>query len=164
MVDLQSPTPARHLGPPALVILLVLVAGCVGGDAPPPKPATPTPKPLPERPANLSAVEAVEFAERYEAAYGFNEQLSANTTQLTVNPVRAYLLEATATGYVVHLEVGLSTSVVHYDPERREWVEGTGDGFYTVNYFVNGTTLRRAVAGGQQRPGPDPRNGTVLDG
>lgn len=147
-----------------LVALSVLVAGCVGSGAPPSKPATLTPKPLPERPANLSAMEAVEFAERYEAAYGFNEELAENTTRLTINPVRAYLLGETETGYVVHLEVGLSTSVVHYDPERREWIDSTGDGFYTVNYFVNEATVRRAAAGGQRRPGPDPRNGTVLEG
>lgn len=164
MFEQPSLATARHLGPPAVVVVVVLVAGCAGSGAPPSKPATLTPKPLPEPPAELSAMEAVEFAERHEAAYGFNERLTRNTTRLTVNPVRAHLLEATETGYLVHLEVGLSASVVHYDPEQREWVNGTGDGFYTVNYFVNETTIRRAAVGGQQRPGPDPRNGTVLGG
>lgn len=168
--------------------LAILVAGCLTGapidgattltptdtppstDAPSPTdastvtptatatPSPPTPKPLPERPANLTRESVVRFAEAYERAYGWNHELSNDTTDLTVNPVRSKVLNETETGYVVHLEVGLSHT------RERDGSEMVGGGFYTVNYFVNGTTVVRAEAGGQQRPGPDPRNGTVVEG
>ena len=38
-----------------------------------------------------------------------------------------------------------------------------GDRFYTVNYLINETTIMRAEVGGQQRPGSNPYNGTVLE-
>ena len=38
-----------------------------------------------------------------------------------------------------------------------------GDGFYTVNYLINETTIMRAEADGQQHLEPNPYNGTVLE-
>lgn len=117
-----------------------------------------TPKPLPEQPNNLTRESAVRFAKDYEQAYKWNHEVTNTTTEVTINPVRAGARNETETGYVVHLEIGFSHTL------QRDGDEMTGGGYYTVNYFINGTTIMRAHTGGQARPGPNPRNGTVIEG
>ena len=112
-----------------------------------------TPKPLPDRPENLTRDSAVEFAKSYEQAYKWNQELTNNTFNMTISPVRSNVLNTTETGYVVHLEVGFSQTL------KSDGDQMVGSGFYTANYFINETTMMRAEAGGQQRPGPNPRNG-----
>lgn len=116
------------------------------------------PKPLPDPPAELTRENVVRFVERYEQAYAWNRELTNNTIEIAINPVRTAVTNATDAGYVVHLEVGFSKTVLS-DGDRM-----VGDGFYTVNYLVNDTAILRAQAGGQARPGPDPHNGTILGG
>lgn len=157
-----------------LVALVLLLAGCTTGtpaatdtpggpppnDSPPPPTDTTTspltPKPLPEGPDSLTRTNVLEFVEAFEVAYQWNRELNGDALDMSVAPRRARVLEATADGFVVHLEVGFSKTV------RDEGSRMVADGFYTVNYLVNGTTMRRAQVGGQRRPGPDPRNGTVV--
>lgn len=115
-----------------------------------------TPRPVPDRPTNVTREAVGQFAENHEQAYKWNRELTNRTTEISINPVRIEVRNTTGDGYRVHLEVGFSKTV------RRDGAEVVGDGFYTVNYLVNATTVLRAEAGGQQRPGPDPRNGTVV--
>ena len=123
-----------------------------------PAPESPlTPKELPDKPDSLTEESAVQFTEDYEQAYMWNQELTENTTELTINPVRSEIHNTTDTGYVIHLEVGFSKTL------NRDGSEMVGDGFYTANYLINETTIMRAEAGGQQRPGPNPYNGTVLE-
>lgn len=150
--------------------LVMVLAGCTAGpttDAPtgtPTQPATPspaievtiTPKPLPEQPETLTRETVVSFVSNFELAYGWNRELTDDTVELTLSLQRAEVLEATDGGFVVHLEVGFTKTV------RDDGGGMVGDGYYTANYFVNETTTRRAQAGGQVRPGPDPLNGTVV--
>ena len=116
-----------------------------------------TERSLPERPENLTRENVVGFVENYEQAYKWNEELTNGTTELAITPARTKILNVTATGFVVHLEVGFSKTL------RRDGSEMSGGGFYTVNYFVNETVMLRAQTGGQVRPGPNPRNGTVVE-
>lgn len=174
----------RSLLAPLCIAVVLVVAGCStgtlgGGTTTTPTPETSpesepittspspteapdgprlTPKSLPEQPDDLTRDSVVQFAKDYEQAYKWNHELTNTTTELTVNPVRAVLRNETATGYVVHLEIGFSHTL------RRDGAEMVGDGYYTVNYFVNGTTIMRAHSGGQARPGPNPRNGTAIEG
>ncbi len=156
----------RPLAAVALALALLL-AGCTAvapagpsttpSETPSPPSESPlTPKPLPERPDDLTRATVVEFAEDFEVAYQWNEELDADTLEIAVAPQRAWVLDETADGFVVHLEVGFSKT------GRSDGARMVADGFYTANYFVNGTTIRRVQVGGQQRPGPDPRNGTVV--
>jgi hypothetical protein len=156
--------------------LVLVLAGCTGGSpvgssptetmnetSTPTATTTPagdsplTPKPLPERPETLTQESVVEFAKSYEQAYKWNQELTNNTLNMTINPVRSNVLNTTETGYVVHLEVGFSQTL------RSDGDQMAGGGFYTANYFINETTIMRAEAGGQQRPGPNPRNGTDVE-
>lgn len=151
--------------PSFALALVVVVAGCIAG-VPTDSPALPgdgagesvTPKPYPDRPENLTRETVVRFAEAYERAYKWNRELTDATVEVSVNPVRTEVMNETATGYVVHLEVAFSKTV------RSDGGKMVGDGFYTVNHLINETTILRAQTGGQARPGPDPRDGTVLEG
>lgn len=189
LVSMISTSPRGLLAPVGLALVL-LVAGCTAGapagdpatntpTSPPPAttngatdsptatstatvdpaPGTPlTPTALPDRPETLTDESAVQFAKEYERAYEWNRERTQNTTALTINPVRSEIHDTTDTGYVVHLEVGFSKTL------QRDGSEMVGDGFYTANYLINESTIMRAEAGGQRRPGPAPHNGTVLEG
>ncbi len=144
----------------SLAVLLVLVlggclsaggAGTADGHTP-----TETPRPLPDRPDSLTNESAKEFVVAYERAHAWNAIRNPNTTDLTLNAVTTRVNES-GDGYRVHVEMGLS----HY--QRVDGGKTVGDGYYTAVYFVNDSALLRAQAGGEVRPGPDPRNGTVLE-
>ena len=123
-----------------------------------PAPESPlTPKELPDKPDSLTEESAVRFTEDYEQAYMWNQELTENTTELTINPVRSEIHNTTDTGYIIHLEVGFSKTL------NQDGSEMVGDGFYTANYLINETTIMRAEAGEQQCPGPSPYNRTVLE-
>ena len=149
---------------PIAVALAVVLAGCASALPATPNDATTTtaeppeltPKPLPDRPGDLTEHRARSFVQSYERAYKWNRERTDDTVDLTINPVRTRVTRE-ADGFVVHLEVGVTRTV------RRDGAETVGDGFYTVNYFINETALMRAQTGGQTRPGPDPRNGTVVE-
>lgn len=155
------------------LVLVLLVVGCLAGaptgpattdgptttDAPTSTEESPLmPKPLPDQPEHPTRENVVEFVREYEQAYKWNQVLADESVDIAVNPVRAEILNSTDAGFVVHLEVGFSHTF------RSDGAKMVGDGFYTANYFINKTTIRRAEAGGQVRPGPDPRNGTTLEG
>lgn len=155
---------------------LVAVAGCpvaggvttqqpTGTETPAPVPGTETvdtardtltPQPYPQRPVTLTRTAARQFVTAYERALGWNRRLSDGTVALSVSVVRSSIRTDTGSGYVVRVEVGVSRTV------RRDGSRTVGDGYYTAAYLVNESTVMRAATGGQARPGPDPRNGTVL--
>ena len=151
--------------PPRILTLVAVlaVAGCLTAAGPATdgtaddRTPTATARPLPERPASLTAESATRFVVAYEQAYAWNEMRTPNTTDLNLEPVTSWANES-RDGYRVHVEVGVS----HY--QRAEGGgEMVGDGYYTAVYFVNDSALFRARAGGAARPGPDPRDGTVLE-
>ena len=147
-----------------LFVVLLMTAGCLGsvssGNSPTATPGESsqlTPKPLPDQPDNLTHENAVQFTKEYEQSYTWNRELSDEAINMSVNPVRAEVLNRTDAGYIVHLEVSTTKK------SRLDGEIAVGDGFYTVNYFINATTIQRAQTGGQQRPGPDPRDGETLE-
>lgn len=173
----------------ALALTLVL-AGCTGGsqigNQPPstmtttstptsgtpvakssttssPNPTSTTPasnklqtKSYPDHPTNLTTESAARFATQYETAYKWNHELTADTTNMSITPEHSNTSKAGDDGYVVHLEVGFSKTIT------QNGTKATGDGYYTVNYYINDSTVMRAETAGQARPGPDPRNGTIV--
>lgn len=147
-----------------LFVMLLMTAGCLGsvssGNSPTATPGESsqlTPKPLPDQPDDLTRENAVQFTKEYEQSYTWNRELSDEAINMSVNPVRAEVLNRTDAGYIVHLEVSTTKK------SRLDGEIAVGDGFYTVNYFINATTIQRAQTGGQQRPGPDPRDGETLE-
>jgi hypothetical protein len=129
-------------------VLLLLVAGLVFSTVPF---AYPRQKPLPERPADLSAQAVRTYTHDFERAYAWNQRVDSWVNPVTVS-IRRTNLTRRETGYRVHLEVGFS--------ERTPTTSSTG--YYTVNYLVTDSGTLRAQTGGHHRPGPDPRNGTVV--
>jgi len=113
--------------------------------------AYPQHKPLPDRPETVSSSTARAYVTDFETRYQWNHEVDGWFNPVTVNVVRTNVTRQDE-GYWVHLEIGVS--------ERT--IQSTGGGFYTVNYFVNRTTIMRAVISGQNRPGPNPQNGTEV--
>lgn len=138
--------PWRPLANVLVAVAVVVVASSVPL-------AYPLERPLPERPADLTEASATRYAESFELAYSYNDEVDGplNPVTLSIQRVRTRPVDG---GYVVHLEVGVT--------ERRP--AGVDGGRYTVNYLVTATTTTRAAVDGRARPGPDPRNGTVVAG
>ena len=131
-----------------LSVVLFMAAGCLGfASSGSPSTATPTenpqltPKPLPDQPDELTRENVVSFVKEYEKRHFWNQELTNNTTSMTVSP-RVETLNETDEGYVVHLEVGTTEKF------RSDGALAVADGLYRVNYFINATTIQRAQEGG----------------
>lgn len=130
------------------IAIVVVIFTIVAGSAPV---AYPQQKSLPDRPAELSSTTTQTYVSDFEQAYKWNQEVDGWFNPVTVTIVRTNITQRDD-GYQVHLEVGFT--------ERT--LQAVGDGFYTVNYFVNRTVTKRAATGGQVRPGPNPQNGIVV--
>lgn len=145
---MPSPRPARRQLAAVTLACLLVLAGCAGAFGP-------VIRQMPDRPQQLTADSALEYAKTYERRYVRNQVITSrsNVNAVEVTYRTAEVTNETAEGYLVHLRYTLR-------------VDQGGDVTtenYTANYLVTDSVTRRAVAEGFQDPGPPARNGTVME-
>lgn len=155
-----------------LLAVVIVLAGCTAGlsgstststphGTVPPKPnPTVTPIAFPERPANFTAENVVNFTVEFEKAVVSHRAWTPNTTEFSIVIKEARLMNRTDDEYVVHLEASSGQAKLVF--VNGEWQEGEGHGIYTANYLINESVIRRIQTGGRPDPGPDPRYGEVV--
>lgn len=132
---------------PGLLAVLVITAGCLGFGGP-------SFQPLPDRPDAITADSAGSYAWDYERTLVQNRLIERfpDIQEVTFDRQRLRT-NASGDGYWVHIEYTL-----RYRTSENPTVRNR-----TVNYFVNATATRRAATDGFVRPGPDARNGTLVE-
>lgn len=116
-----------------------------------------TPRPVPGIPENLTAETAVRFVENYHESRTWNSMLGNRTLYLSVG-VEGTLVNKTGSGNIVRIEGSFSRTFRHESGQKRY-----ADGGIRYVYFVNDSTVMRARDDDPEKPGPDPRNGTVVE-
>lgn len=161
----------RHLIVIALSLALLL-AGCTASVSPSgtttdgtvtttssancPPPGNFSERALPAPPSTLTRASVTAFVAEYEENLTWNRMVEDDYISLGVHASRPSVVNETETGYIVHVEGTLGF-------ER--CIDGghvAGDGVFSANYFVNGTTLVRLDD--PENNTTDPRNnGTVVE-
>ena len=115
---------------------------------------SPDTTPFPDRPDTLSGETVIGYAIAYEKAYlqnGVANETSASAEGgVVINDIdikQATILSESAEGFEARLKYELDYTVVNEDGDRR--TERTS---FTVNYFINETTTKRAAAAGNDQP------------
>lgn len=111
---------------------------------------------LPAPPLTLTRASVTAFVAEYEENLTWNRMVEDDYIALGVHASRTSVVNETETGYVVHVEGTLG-----FD----RCLDGShvgGDGVFSANYFINGTTLVRLHD--PENSMTDPRNrGRVVE-
>lgn len=129
----RSPTPTTTSPAPA-------TATTTSPAAPPTTPGTLSPKPVPEKPDDLTAESVRAFVVAYEEAYVYNRAVEDGSYDRVNVACGVRSLNRTAGAFRVRVECGIST--YRWDSDARATLHG--DGFARATYLVEeSATVRR---------------------